>query len=161
MQSRTVCVDIPDSPGGGGGGESGLGGGGGAAPSEPPEAEIVVTGRRIANKVIKCAVGQFGFGEAASIGATVAGRADLGTRQKPAGAVRGTSIASRGASAVFGQAELPRPLPTIVGNPLNRSARFRRTISVARFVGRGVPVAGWGLLAYDAVRIAYCVASDD
>jgi RHS repeat-associated protein len=112
-------------------------------------------------KAKQCASAQLGLDDLADAGAAVAGFNLLETRGKFAGAVPGTSIASKGASALFGSTRLPFRLPTLVGNPLTLSAGIRATSSVARIVGRGIPVVGWGLLAYDAAKIAQCVASDD
>lgn len=113
------------------------------------------------DKTKRCASAQLGLDDLAAAGAAVSGFNILETRGKFAGATSGTSIASRGASAVFGQTRLPFQVRTIVGNPLTLSAGIRATSSVARIVGRGIPVLGWGLLAYDAAKIAQCVASDD
>jgi hypothetical protein len=100
------------------------------------------------------------LGEIVELGAAASGFNILETRGKFAGATPGTSLASRGASAAFGQARLPFKAPTLVGNPLTLSMSVRWTGRVARIVGRGIPVVGWGLLAYDAAKIAACVASD-
>ena len=112
-------------------------------------------------KAKQCASQQLGLDDLADAGAAIAGFNLLETRGKLAGAVPGTSIASKSASALFGSTRLPFRLPTLVGNPLALSVGIRATSSVARIVGRGIPVVGWGLLAYDAAKIAQCVANED
>lgn len=113
------------------------------------------------DKAWECVSDQFGLGELASLGAAVSGLNNISTRAKPKGAIQGTSIASKAAGTIFRDAELPGRFPTIVGNPLVGSLALRKTKSVARFVGRGVPVLGWGFLAYDAVSIGICVVNHD
>jgi RHS repeat-associated protein len=137
--------------------------------SELPE--IIVTAKKTKpqkekeestlDKTKRCASAQLGLDDLAAAGAAVSGFNILETRGKFGGATSGTSIASRGASAVFGQTRLPFQVPTLVGNPLTGSLAVRGSASVARIVGRGIPVLGWGLLAYDAAKIVQCVASDD
>jgi hypothetical protein len=113
------------------------------------------------DKTMRCGSAQLGLDDLAAAGAAVSGFNILKTRGKFAGATPGTSIASRGASAVFGQTRLPFRVPTAVGNPLTLKMRIRATSSVARVVGRGIPFVGWGLLVYDAFKILQCVATDD
>lgn len=48
-------------------------------------------------------------------------------------------------------------MPLAVGDGL----AIRATSSRARVAGRGVPVVGWTLLAYDAASTAMCTASND
>jgi RHS repeat-associated protein len=109
----------------------------------------------------QCAAEQLGLDTLAAAGAAASGANILSTRGKFAGAIPGTSPASRTASAIFGNARLPVRVPTIVGNPLTLSMRIRAASSVARIVGRSVPVVGWGFLAYDGIMIARCVARGD
>lgn len=57
---------------------------------------------------------------------------------------------------------LPRALPTLTGFPgIGNGLKLSSTLSAARFAGRAVPVVGYAILAYDAAKIAQCVASDD
>ncbi|MBM5812408.1 MAG: hypothetical protein FJ191_10660 [Gammaproteobacteria bacterium] len=143
-------------------GSDGLAEGGGEASSgatQPSQGEKEE--ESTLDKTTRCASAQLGLDEMVAAGAAVSGFNVLETRGKFAEAQRGTSIASRVASAVFGQTRLPFRVPTIVGNPLTLNAGIRATSSVARIVGRGIPVIGWGVLAYDAAKIAQCVASDD
>ena len=117
-------------------------------------------------KAGQCALDQFGLGEAGSVAAAASGANVLPTRGKPSGAVPNTSPASRAAGAVFGEARVPggARLPTLTGWPRSlggAGVNVRRTASVARIVGRGIPVVGWGLLAIDAALIVGCTLSDD
>jgi len=66
------------------------------------------------------------------------------------------------ADEIFGDAKFPFRVPTIVGGPgTGRALAIAGTRSVARFTARAVPVVGWGMLAYDAVRIGVCTFSGD
>lgn len=112
-------------------------------------------------KAKQCAADQFGLtalgGALAGAGANI-----LGTGGKFSGATPGTSLASRAAGAIFGDLKLPRARPTLTGFPgIGNGLRLSSTLSAARFAGRAVPVVGYAILAYDAVKIAQCVASDD
>lgn len=115
----------------------------------------------VVDKILQCAGDQFGLtalgGALAAAGANI-----LGTGAKTSGATPGTSLASRAASAVFGDARLPRSFPTLTGFPgVGRGLRVSFTPSVARFAGRAVPVIGYALLAYDAYQIGKCVLTND
>jgi hypothetical protein len=136
----------------------GFGGSGGGISSLPPKKRQK---EPKLDKAKRCASAQLGLDDLADLGAAVSGMNILETRGKFGGATAGTSIASRAASAVFGQAKLPFRVPTIVGNPLTLNAAVRFTSSVARVAGRAIPVVGWSSIAYDGAKIAQCVASDD
>jgi RHS repeat-associated protein len=137
------------------GGEGGGGERGGDGMPKPEDKE-----ESIPQKAKRCALRQLGLDDIADTAAAASGLNVLETRGKFEGATKGTSIASRASSAVFGQTKLPFRVPTIVF-PAPFRAAIRLTPSVARIVGRGVPVVGAALLIYDAARIAQCVASDD
>lgn len=113
----------------------------------------------ITKNPLRCAADQFGITAVLGASGAASGFNILTTRAKVAGAVPGTSLASRGARAIFGNARLGVRLPTVVGNPLGSSFAIRATSKVGTFVGRGIPVVGWGLLAYDAVMIVRCSES--
>lgn len=112
-------------------------------------------------KAKQCAADQLGL---TALGGALAGAGSniLGTGGKFSGATPGTSLASRAAGAIFGDLKLPRALPTLTGFPgIGNGLRLSSTLGAARFAGRAVPVVGYAILAYDAVKIAQCVASDD
>ena len=91
------------------------------------------------------------------IGATVAilsGMPILNTRQKPAGAIKGTSIASVSARKLLSINLHHRMLPTIVGKNI-RTLKIVLVNNLGAFVGRTVPIVGWIILAYDVSQIAY------
>ena len=113
-------------------------------------------------KAGQCALDQAGLGELGSAAAAASGAPVLPTRGKPAGAVPGTSVASRVGSAIHGSNNAPVRLPTLTGFPgVGSGVNVRFTASAARIVGRGIPVVGWALLAYDAGSIAYCTFSGE
>ncbi len=102
--------------------------------------------------VVKCMLDELGL-TALGIGAVGAGTTIPGS--KPfitPGSSPGTSFASRTLSKLLPQ-RLPWsvPAPTLV-RPLARSP------VLGRVIGRWVPIVGWGFLAYDAYRIAECIA---
>ncbi|SBS31029.1 hypothetical protein MSP8887_01414 [Marinomonas spartinae] len=78
----------------------------------------------------------------------------LPTRQKPKGAIKGTSVASV-ASRRYLNVKLPNGvrLPSFVGSPI--SFKIRMVNNLGKFVGRAVPVIGWFILAADVVQISY------
>ncbi|HLL30427.1 MAG TPA: RHS repeat-associated core domain-containing protein [Allosphingosinicella sp.] len=133
--------------------------------------DIVVTGKRplraarrskasLAKRAADCALDQFGVSELIAAGAVAAGQPIPGSKPwVTPGSSRGTSVAGMAADKVFGDARLPRRLPTIVGGPgTGRALAIASTKSVARFAGRAVPIVGWAWLAYDVVSIAVCTA---
>ena len=115
----------------------------------------------VVDKFLRCAGDQFGLtalgGALAAAGANI-----LHTGTKTGGATPGTSLASKAASAMFGDLSLPRPLPTLTGFlGIGKGLRLIPTASVARIAGRAVPVIGYALLAYDAYQIGKCVLQND
>jgi RHS repeat-associated protein len=100
----------------------------------------------------KCVEEVFGFGTYAGVGAGVSG---LPTEPKPfvtPGSSPATSVASQAASEAFGNARLPtRAWAPTAAHP------GAMTASVARFAGRWVPIAGWGLVGYDSYRFYRCM----
>jgi len=100
--------------------------------------------------ISRCAADQFGI--TTLLGATGAGLGApiLAAGGKPEGATQGTSIASKYLSKWFPQKIGSTWAPTLK-NPLAKSA------VLGRVLGRWVPVVGWGLLAYDAIKIGQCV----
>jgi hypothetical protein len=66
------------------------------------------------------------------------------------------------ADKILGGTRLPARMPTIIGGlGTGRALGVAWTKSAARFAGRAVPVAGWGMLAYDGAMIADCASSGD
>jgi hypothetical protein len=135
-----------------------------------PDPDIVITGQKasepqalrpsLIRRAAACALDQFGVSDLFAVGAVAAGQPIPGTKRfVTPGSSRGTSVAGMAANRVFGEASLPRRLPTIVGGPgTGRSLAIAGTKSVARFAGRAVPIVGWAFLAYDVVNIAICTA---
>lgn len=112
----------------------------------------------------QCFLGLFGIEGLVGGGLVASGQPTEGSKRfRTQGSSIGTSPAGRAADRVFGKSTFPsstfpRGAPTISGGPGTGSAwRITRTRSVARFVGRWVPYAGWGLLAKDAADFASCL----
>ena len=106
----------------------------------------------------RCAADVLGLEDLVDVGLIVSGQTMSEKPFNVEGTVRGTSPAARASDAVFGRARLPWRLPTIVGGPGTGSRlKISFTKSVARFVGRGVPVVGWGMLAYDGYKFSTCM----
>ncbi|MDK1704084.1 hypothetical protein OSR40_010120 [Serratia rubidaea] len=99
---------------------------------------------------------QLGVADVGAVAAIVSGMAILPTRQKPADAKEGTSLASVASRKVFGNAKFPFGirLPTFIGNPVVERVRRKMVANIGTFVGRTVPVVGWFILAYDVSRIS-------
>ncbi|CAI0742342.1 STM2901 family protein [Serratia ficaria] len=100
---------------------------------------------------------QLGIDDFAAIIAIYSGRNISKTRAKPAGAIKDTSYASRGARKVFGQAKFPwgAKLPSVIGGYPPSTMKFRMTAKIGTFVGRAVPVVGWIILAKDVTEISF------
>lgn len=92
------------------------------------------------------AVKQFGIKDVLAFGAVLSGQPFLKTRTKFEGATKGTSVASKFLSKIPGTS--PIPLPTVTGTNFS-NLRVMFTKNIGRFVGRSVPIIGWGVLAYD------------
>ncbi|MBN3783385.1 hypothetical protein G3O06_38590 [Burkholderia sp. Ac-20345] len=103
---------------------------------------------------------QLGIDDAVSVGMILLGRNNLPTRMKPGGAIRGTSYASQYSRRVFRKMQFPfgLQLPTLVGGPV-RDLKVRVVRNVGTFVGRTIPVIGWGVLASDVLTITYKAVS--
>jgi len=187
------CQDGGGSPGGGiaGGGGGGASGGGesGSGRFDNITDEILVQGTRtrvsggffggisasipriaddleeLAKETGACAAEQFGPGTVVGGTLAVAGSNVLPTGGKFYGAIPGTSVASRAASFILGDLKLPRALPTLTGFPgIGNGLKLTSTLSAARFVGRAVPVVGYGFLgsrlnhSQKATRVARAAA---
>ncbi|XTZ39588.1 STM2901 family protein [Salmonella enterica] len=100
---------------------------------------------------------QLGVDDFGAIVAILSGRNVVPTRQKPSGAIKGTSYASEASRKVFGKAKFPLgiKLPSVVGGYPPSTLKVRMVAKIGTFVGRGVPVVGWIILAHDVSMIAY------
>lgn len=102
---------------------------------------------------VDTAARHFGVEDVTALGAIIAGYSMLPTREKFAGATKGTSIAS-----VVSRKALPfelkyKILPTITWKSmLQLKVLFVKNIGT--FAGRSIPVIGVVMLAYDAYRIS-------
>jgi hypothetical protein len=90
---------------------------------------------------------QFGIKDVAALAAVISGQPILPKRFNTPGATKGTSPASKYLSKIPG--ELPFSVPTLT----NRGIRFTKLIG--RFLGRSVPIVGWGVLVYDVGIVLY------
>lgn len=99
---------------------------------------------------------QLGVRDFSSIVAVLFSANVLPTRTKPGGAVRGTSLASRTAGRVFGDATFPRgiKLPSFVGGYPPFTLRICMVARISTFTGRAIPVLSWVIMASDVSQIA-------
>jgi RHS repeat-associated protein len=94
----------------------------------------------------------FGISTIAAAGTALSGTPSVPKRFATPGSSPATSVASQTASKVFGQAQLPTRLPApTAANP------GAMTNSVARFTGRWVPIAGFGVLMYNFYALGKCL----
>jgi hypothetical protein len=77
----------------------------------------------------------------------------LKTRGKPYGATPGTSIASKYLRQAL-DIELPMRLATFTNGSIKR-LKPRYVTNLGAFVGRWVPVVGWGMFAGDVAQIVF------
>src|SRR5690606_7029773 len=101
----------------------------------------------LADKTIE----QFGIKDIAALTGILAGQPLLAKRFITPGSSSGTSPLSKFLSNRLGTS--PIRLPTIVAN--SGRVGIAMTKSVGKFVARGIPILGWGILAYDATMILY------
>ncbi|WP_175855468.1 STM2901 family protein [Burkholderia anthina] len=103
---------------------------------------------------------QLGVDDVVSVGMILLGKNNLSTRVKPGGAIKGTSRASQYSRRVFQKAQFPfgLQLPTLVGEPV-RNVKIRMVRNIGTFVGRAIPVLGWGILASDIYTITHKTVS--
>lgn len=80
------------------------------------------------------------------------------TRAKPWGTTAGTSIASKYLRQYL-NVNLPIRLPTLTEASLN-TLKPSMTKNLGAFVGRGLPVIGWVILASDVSQIVYKTVRD-
>lgn len=100
---------------------------------------------------------QLGVDDFGAIVAIVSGLNISPTRQKPRNAVKGTSLASRSARKIFGDARFPfgLRLPSLVGGYPPSTLKLRMVSRIGAFAGRAIPVVGWVILAWDVSEISY------
>jgi RHS repeat-associated protein len=110
------------------------------------------------NVALECGGEVLGLSDLLDVGMIAAGQPIPGTKRfQTPGSSRGTSVAGLVADVVFGDAELPRRVPTLVGGPgTGRRLAVSYSKKAARVAARGVPIIGWGLLAVDAVKFGMC-----
>ncbi|VTM22358.1 Uncharacterised protein [Raoultella terrigena] len=82
----------------------------------------------------------------------------LKTRGKPYGATQGTSIASKYLRQYL-NVELPIRLPTLTEASI-ATLKPKYVTNLGAFVGRGLPVIGWVILASDVSQIVYKTVRD-
>lgn len=96
---------------------------------------------------------QLGINDVAALLAILSGANIIGTRKKFGGTTKGTSIASKYISGLI-PGNFSTRLPTLTGYPgLGSGLKFVYTKNIGRFVGRTIPVLGWGIIAYDLYKI--------
>lgn len=100
---------------------------------------------------------QLGVQDFGAIISMVTGLNILSTRGKFANATPGTSLASRGARKVFGNAQFPwgLELPSVVGGYPPHRLKILMTHKIGTFVGRAIPIVGWVILASDVSVITF------
>ncbi|URQ61365.1 hypothetical protein LQ939_03125 [Pantoea alhagi] len=100
---------------------------------------------------------QHGVQDFGAIISIVTGLNILSTRGKFANATPGTSLASRGARKVFGNAPFPwgLELPSVVGGYPPHRLKILMTHKIGTFVGRAIPIVGWVILASDVSVITF------
>lgn len=102
------------------------------------------------------AADQFGISDVVGLMAVLSGQAFIPTRAKLGGATEGTSFASKYLSKLPYKTSIN--LPMLTGYPKfigGKGIRVAFTKILGRFLGRAIPVVGWGILAYDVTYIFY------
>lgn len=99
---------------------------------------------------------QFGITDIVGLIAVLSGQPFIPTRGKFKGATKGTSVASKYLSKIPGKS--PVRLPMVTGIPKiigGNGLRIAFTKIIGKFVGRAIPIIGWGILTYDVGIIFY------
>lgn len=96
---------------------------------------------------------QLGVEDIGAVTAILLGQPIVGTRVKPIGTTKGTSIASLACRRVFNY-NLKIQLPMITGSSIT-GLRIALTKNLGAFIGRSVPVVGWIILTYDITQIMW------
>lgn len=96
---------------------------------------------------------QLGITDAVAALSVLSGANIISTRQKFGLTTNGTSVASKYLSNLLPY-QSPMRLPTLTGFPfVGQGVRLAMTQNVGRFIGRTIPLLGWGIAAYDLYRI--------
>jgi hypothetical protein len=103
--------------------------------------------------LVDTALDHFGSHDIAALVAALSGLNIISVPGKPSNATPGTSYASKFSRKVFRNKKLPFPLPSMIGYPPN--AKMIMTNKLGTFVGRGIPVVGYVILATDVATIIY------
>jgi len=99
---------------------------------------------------------QFGISDVIGLIAVLSGQAFIPTRAKFKGSTKGTSFVSKYISKIPGTS--PVRLPMLTGYPKiigGQGMRVALTKVIGKFLGRAIPIVGWGILAYDLSVILY------
>jgi hypothetical protein len=99
-----------------------------------------------------------GVSDLLALSCIVLGLPIIKTRAKPWGATPGTSIASKYLRRYL-NVNLPIRLPTLTEASLD-TLKPSMTKNLGAFVGRGLPVIGWVILASDVSQIVYKTVRD-
>lgn len=105
---------------------------------------------------------QLGVQDFVAIASIVAGLNNMPTRGKFANATPGTSYASTKARKFFGNAKFPwgMKLPSVIGGYPPHKLKIIMVRQISTFIGRAVPVFGWGILAAEVSVITYHTVRD-
>jgi hypothetical protein len=98
---------------------------------------------------------ELGVTDAVGVAMVLAGQRFIPTREKFAGAVKGTSLASIWSRRLLPYEIKHRILPTFTSFKSVVLLRIKMTKDIGAFVGRAIPGVGWMITAVDAARIMY------
>ncbi|NJQ20592.1 hypothetical protein HCO69_13265 [Pantoea sp. LS15] len=99
-----------------------------------------------------------GIKDIVSMSCIILGLPLLKTRGKPYGTTAGTSIASKYLRQLL-NVELPVRLPTLTKASIT-TLKPKYVTNLGAFVGRGLPVVGWVIVASDISQIVYKTVRD-
>ena len=107
----------------------------------------------------KCAADQLGLSDLAALAGAISGLPILPKSWAPPNATGNTSIWSSKLGNKLGKMpQNPLQKPGVRSWPAPTWKNLgARTNKLGRFLGRWVPGIGWGLLAYDTIKISFCV----
>ncbi|KVH77684.1 hypothetical protein WL40_11530 [Burkholderia ubonensis] len=98
---------------------------------------------------------ELGISDAVGVAMILAGSRFLSTRGKFAGAVKGTSAASKLSRSLLPYEIKHRILPTFTSWTSVVLLRVKMTNHIGVFVGRAIPGVGWMITAADVATIGY------